>query len=87
MTQPQTKDRLTLPRAFEKGQTALVREMEDDGWTGRMSQNGHAIMRAPDGEATCSVTPKVGSFRGRGNQSAPYKRWKRCQGQQLAVAS
>lgn len=60
---------------FSKDQTALVRQMEDYGWTGRIGANGHAFMLAPDGITTCSVVPKDGSRRQRGNSQAVFKAW------------
>lgn len=80
MTQPLARpQRLTL-RGFSKERAALVREMEDHGWTGRITSNGHAFMRAPDGQTTCSVSPKFGSpTRATGNSQAVFKRWRRQQ--------
>lgn len=70
---------MRLTSAFEPFTIALIREMEADGWTGRISNRGHAIMRSPDGTTTCSVSPKVGTPHRRGNLGANYRRWKRAQ--------
>jgi hypothetical protein len=83
MTQTTTPLRLTS--AFEPFTIELIREMEADGWTGRISARGHAIMRAPDGSATCSVSPKVGQPNRRGNLGASYRRWKKAQAEIEAV--
>lgn len=76
MTQtPQRRLRLS---GFAREKVALIRQMEDDGWTGRVSSRGHALMRSPDGTMTCSVAPKTGSpTRDMGNSQMIYKRWKR----------
>lgn len=78
MTQPPPlfqSGRLSL-NGFAKERAQLVREMEDSGWTGRITANGHAFMRAPDGQTTCSVAPKTGSpTRANGNSASVYKRW------------
>lgn len=66
---------------FSREKAQLVGQMMADGWTGRISTNGHAIMLAPDGVTSCSVTPKNGSHRDRGNNAAIYRRWKRQQRQ------
>lgn len=61
---------------FDDEATQLVMEMMDAGWTGRLSQRGHAIMRAPDGQATHSISRD--SLRGRSgrNARAIFERWK-----------
>jgi hypothetical protein len=68
---------LRLPKAFHKQMAALVRELESHGWTGRISTPGHAIMQAPDGVTTCSITPKLGSPRHLRNNRAKIDRWLR----------
>jgi hypothetical protein len=70
---------------FSPKKARLVRKMEDHGWTGRVSSNGHAIMRCPDGETTCSVSPKMGSGRGLLNDEQTFKRWMREHGEQSAA--
>ena len=69
--------RLRLTSAFDTFAVQLIQGMEDYGWRGRVSSRGHAIMRSPDGMTSCSISPKVGSPRHRGNQAAPFKRWLR----------
>lgn len=78
MTQTQQPKRLKLPNDFNRTSTDLIREMEDNGWTGRNTVNGHVFMHAPDGVTTCSVVPKVdANWRTAKNQLAPYRRWLR----------
>lgn len=77
---------LKLP-GFSREKAQLVGQMLADGWTGRVSRNGHAILLAPDGVTSCSVSPKNGSYRDRGNTAAIYKRWQREQQQQLQQAT
>jgi DNA-directed RNA polymerase subunit RPC12/RpoP len=69
---------------FDKESTALVMEMTSAGWTGRLSSGQHAIMLAPDGETTASVTRS--SLRGRSGRNARsvFTRWQRQQ-RQLAA--
>lgn len=77
MTQSHALSQRLCLRGFAKERAALVREMEDHGWTGRITANGHAFMRAPDGRTTCSVAPKFGSpTRSTGNAQAAFKRWR-----------
>lgn len=68
---------LKLPKDFHKQMAALVRELESYGWVGRLSTPGHAIMQAPDGVTTCSITPKLGSPRHLANNRAKIDRWLR----------
>lgn len=80
MTQTQQPKRLRLPNTFNQASTDLIREMEDNGWRGRNTVNGHVFMYAPDGETTCSVVPKVDAdWRTAKNQLSPYRRWLRQQ--------
>lgn len=71
--------RRTDLRTFDQEMTDLIMEMTDHGWTGRVSSNGHAIMRAPDGEDTHSISRS--SLRGRSgrNARAAFDRWLRQQ--------
>lgn len=78
MTQTTPLQRLSLPRAADRFAVNLIREMEDDGWIGRLSSNCHVIMRAPNNGPTCSLSLKSGSpTRSRGNLAMVYRRWKR----------
>lgn len=78
MTQIYASTRMRLPRGSDRYAVALIREMEDDGWTGALSRNCHVIMRAPDNGPTCSISLKTGSpSRSRGNLAMVYRRWKR----------
>jgi hypothetical protein len=72
-------DSLRLTSAFEPFTIALVREIEAAGWQGRISTRGHAIMRAPDGETTCSIPPKAGAPQDRLNIGRAYRRWQKAQ--------
>jgi predicted RNA binding protein YcfA (HicA-like mRNA interferase family) len=45
---------------FSREKAALIRQMEDDGWTGRVSSRGHAIMRSPDGTDVVLGEPQGG---------------------------
>ena len=53
--------------------------MEDDGWTGRITSRGHALMLAPDNGPTTTISAKGGCPNGRGNSASVYKAWKRDQ--------
>lgn len=76
----QTPTRLRIPAGFCRERVQLIRQMENDGWQGRVSTNGHMIMRSPDGRESCSIAPKKGSpTRASANNAAAYKRWKRQQ--------
>lgn len=78
---------LRIPTGFAKERADLIRRMEAEGWTGRITTNGHAFMRAPDGETTCSVAPKLGSpTRATGNSEAVFKRWLKQQEQAIQPA-
>lgn len=82
-----TVEPMKLPPSFHREMAALVRELEGMGWFGRMSKPGHAIMRAPDGETTCSITPKLGSPRHLANNRAKIDRWKRAQAEQVVAVT
>lgn len=77
MTQPSPqRQRLRIPNAFDRSSVDLIREMEDNGWRGRNTVNGHVFMFAPDGETTACVVPNVDAqWRTAKNQLAPYRRW------------
>jgi hypothetical protein len=57
----------------------LIREMESHGWTGRYTTNSHILMRAPDGETTCSIAPRVGAEHRRHNIGREFRAWLRQQ--------
>lgn len=73
-------------KQFDGESTALVMEMVEAGWTGRISQRGHAIMHAPDGEATHSISRD--SLRGRSgrNARATFERWMKQRSRELHPA-
>src|SRR5699024_3883928 len=60
---------------FDKEATTLVLEAMDYGWLGRISSKNHAILRAPDGQTTISVSRD--SLRGRSGRNcrAQFDRW------------
>jgi hypothetical protein len=76
MTQTPQPKRLKIPNNFDRSSVKLIREMEDYGWHGRNTVNGHVFMCAPDGETTASIVPDVDAqWRTSLNQLAPYRRW------------
>ena len=63
---------------FDDESVRLIRTMESAGWRGRVSARGHAIMRAPDGITTASVTKDHDKHRRtRQNAWAEFDRWQR----------
>lgn len=66
-------------RAFDAEAWALVDRMQEAGWRGRLSKNGHMVMYAPDGVS--SQTFARSSLRGRSgrNAKAIFERWLRQQ--------
>jgi hypothetical protein len=76
-----THTRLTIEelRNFDADATKLILEMQIAGWTGYITNRGHAFMLAPDGTTTASVTRD--SLRGRSgrNARAQLTRWVRTQ--------
>lgn len=62
---------------FDREASMIVAGLQMMGWRGVMSARGHAIMRAPDGTTTCSVSRD--SLRGRSgrNAAAVLKAWRR----------
>jgi predicted RNA binding protein YcfA (HicA-like mRNA interferase family) len=77
---------LRLTSAFSPTKRDLIRQMEADGWTGRVTAGGHAFMRAPDGVATCSITPKDRSGNSLNNDLAPYRTWLKARDEAAAAA-
>lgn len=53
----------------------LVLEYQVHGWSGRMSSRGHAIMLAPDGDGTASISRKHTWNRGGKNARRQLQRW------------
>jgi hypothetical protein len=64
-------------RAFDRHSTDLIMKMIDHGWEGRVSQRGHAILRAPDGTTTASVSRDHSNGQTRRNAEAAWNRWLR----------
>jgi predicted RNA binding protein YcfA (HicA-like mRNA interferase family) len=75
----QTSQPIRLTSAFDSYSAELIRDMESDGWSGKISKRGHAILRAPDGVTSCTVAPKSGAPQDRLNQGAVYRAWKKAQ--------
>lgn len=76
---------LRLTNAFHPYCITLIREMEADGWTGKVTKKGHALMLAPDGVTTCMVSPKPGAQHRIDNLGMEYRRWKRVQEEAAAA--
>lgn len=76
---------LRLTNAFHPYCITLIREMEADGWTGKVTKKGHALMMAPDGVTTCMVSPKPGAQHRIDNLGMEYRRWKREQAEAAAA--
>lgn len=69
----------SLP-GFDRRARAMVKDMLDHGWTGRVSSKGHWIGRSPDGTATIAVARNMDApNRARQNTEAEWTRWKRAQ--------
>ena len=66
-------------RGFDRAAQDLALEAMEMGWTGYMGTRGHLILRAPDGEATMSISQKTGNGRAGKNMRATFERWKRQQ--------
>jgi len=82
MTMTTTDTRATLTTAdlapFDDEAVRLIRAMESEGWRGRVSSRGHAILRAPDGVTTASVSRDHDKHRStRQNAWAEFERWRR----------
>src|SRR3954462_4179620 len=70
-------------KGFAPARVALIREMESYGWRGRRSTPGHAIMRAPDGETTASISPKVTNGPRERNVAQEFRGWLRQQQERM----
>ncbi|UDL16051.1 hypothetical protein QEH42_gp167 [Microbacterium phage Pumpernickel] len=62
-------------RKFDDGARELVLRMVDAGWVGRITKQGHAYMRAPDGEVSATVARDSGRGRSGMNAEARFRRW------------
>jgi hypothetical protein len=67
--------RQDLP-AFDNEAASIVLDASEMGWLGRISTKGHAIMRAPDGNTTISVSRDSSRGRSGKNARADLERWK-----------
>jgi hypothetical protein len=63
--------------AFDRQSRALVAEMLEHGWTGRLTSRGHALMYSPDGKTTMSLSRSSKRGRSGRNMAAEFERWKR----------
>jgi hypothetical protein len=70
-------DRIELG-GFSQESKKIIRQLEDYGWTFRISKQGHAIGHAPDGETRTSISKNL-SRANRSQQAAEatVKRWER----------
>jgi hypothetical protein len=70
-------DRIELG-GFSQESKKIIRQLEDYGWTFRISRQGHAIGHAPDGETRTSISKNL-SRANRSQQAAEatVKRWER----------
>lgn len=67
-------------RKFDDEALAVIREFQQHGWRGYVSQRGHAIMRAPDGETTASISHRLGGKAGPARKArGDLARWLRTQ--------
>lgn len=64
-------------RHFDKEAVDLVLEYQVHGWTGWLSANMHAIMRAPDGDGTASISRKYRRKRSAEIMRRPLDQWLR----------
>jgi hypothetical protein len=73
-------------KTFDSDAQRLVFAMQAAGWRGYMSNRGHAIMHAPDGVTTTSISRD--SLRGRSgrNAKAKFTRWVREQAEREQAA-
>lgn len=53
----------------------IIKGFLDAGWSGRISTNGHAILRAPDGVTTVSVSKAKGDHRALTQAKSDLRRW------------
>jgi hypothetical protein len=63
-------------RSFDTEQRQVVEELGAQGWRGYVSRRGHAILMAPDGHTTTSVSRSGGGRRNRAART-DLERWKR----------
>lgn len=61
---------------FDDVMTNIVLEYMELGWLGKMSKKGHAILHAPDGENTTSVSRSSGRGGSGTRARADIERWK-----------
>lgn len=77
MSDQLSRQEISQSLTFDKEMTELMLEMQEAGWTARITKRGHAIMKAPDGVTTAALSRD--SLRGRAgrNARAEFERWKR----------
>lgn len=64
---------------FDQRATDLILEAMDAGWVGYISGRNHAILYAPDGRGSLSVSRDSKRGRSGRNAEAAYRRWERRQ--------
>lgn len=65
--------------AFDDYMTNIVMEYMSLGWVGKMSKKGHAVLRAPDGKTTTSVSRSSSRASSGTRARADLDRWKNSQ--------
>lgn len=73
----------TEVRQFSSEAKEILREFQDAGWRGYRSNNGHAIMLAPDGRTTASISGHTERGQGKAARRELH-RWQRAQLRQAA---
>lgn len=74
-----------MNKGFSKEAKELIARLERQGWTFRLSSNGHAFGRSADGE-TMTISPRLSrANRSYQNTLADVKRWERTQREVDAV--
>lgn len=64
-------------RHFDDTAIRVVTDYQSYGWVGKVSRRGHAILRAPDGQATTAVAPKGKNSYGGDVAREDLKKWLR----------
>lgn len=75
MSRARVLTRPDIPSHFDQRATELVLEAMAAGWTGYISGRSHAILYAPDGRGTISVTRDSKRGRSGRNARAAFERW------------
>lgn len=72
---------------FSREAREIIKRLEDQGWTFRVSSNGHAIGKSPEGSHSISVAPRL-SARNRAYQNtlAEVRRWEKASAEATQAA-